>query len=156
MDEERVAFESMLEVLMKYVGSVNENHKEGVYFGTEQRLFPAEIHTVVIIGEREGIGITQLAEILQISKPTLSERIRILSRKGFVRKAVNPVDRKAVTLWLTEDGKTACVYHEKHHQHMFQVFKDYFKDDTAAKLKLFSDTFNQLLRFEQHFINNNR
>ncbi len=110
----------------------------------------------VIIGEREGIGITQLAEILQISKPTLSERIRILCRKGFVRKEVNPVDRKAVTLWLTEDGKIACVYHEKHHQHMFQVFKDYFKDDTEVKLKLFSDTFNQLLRFEQHFINNNR
>ena len=153
MLEERVAFDNMLEVLMKYVASVNENHKGGVYFGTEHLLYPAEIHTVVIIGEHEGIGVTQLAGIMNISKPTLSERIRKLIKKGFVKKETNPVDRKAVKLWLTKDGKTACNYHEKHHQKMFEVFKECFKDVAGEKIKLFSETFNELARFEQSFDN---
>jgi DNA-binding MarR family transcriptional regulator len=113
-------------------------------------LYPAEIHTVVAIGESEGISVTELARKLNLSKATLSERIQKLVKKDFVIKKKNPADRKAVVLFLTENGQIACEYHEKHHMNMYDVFRNYFKDETGEKIELFSKTFKELIRFEQN------
>ncbi|WP_169727914.1 MarR family winged helix-turn-helix transcriptional regulator [Desulfovibrio inopinatus] len=149
MKTEREQFEQMLEVLMKFVDTVNERHAGGVSFGTPYRLYPAEIHTVVAIGQNEGVGLTQLAEQLEISKATLSERIRKLIQKGFVEKRKNPIDQKAVELRLTETGKKAEHHHEFHHAKMYEEFRQYFGEDASRKIALFTRTFNELTGFER-------
>ncbi len=149
MVSEREQFEHMLDVLMQFVDAVNEEHAQGVCFGEKHRLFPAEIHTIVAIELNEGIGLTQLAEKLDISKPTLSERIRKLVTKGYVTKRKNPADQKAVQLHLTSDGKDAAYHHELHHQKMYETFSTYFGDESSHKIEMFTKTFTELSRFEQ-------
>ena len=98
-------FEQMQVALMDFVDAVNDSHAGGIDFGTEHRLYPAEIHTVVAIGDNEGIGVTQLAKQLDVSKPTISERTRRLAAKGFIRKEKESTNAKSVLLWLTADGR---------------------------------------------------
>lgn len=150
MNTDRESFEQMLVFLMKFVDTINESHAGGVSFGTEHRLYPAEIHTVVAIGGSEGISLTKLAEELNISKPTLSERIRKLTSKGFVEKKKNLQDQKAVTLWLTASGKKACEHHELQHLKMYKMFCAYFGSEAQEKIELFSETFRELMRFEEN------
>ena len=148
MDTRKERFERMLEALMAFVDATNQSHSEGVSFGAENRLYPAEIHTVVAISKTQGISLTKLAEELGISKPTLSERIRKLVRKGFVRKEKNPEDRKAVTLWLTEEGEIAERHHAAHHEKMYAAFCRHFGDDAPLKMELFTKTFEELCWFK--------
>lgn len=137
------SFEQMQELMMHFVDLVHNSHAGGVCFGTKYPLHPAEIHTVVAIGEKEGIGVTRLATLLNVSKPTISERIQKLVKKGFVQKIKAPDDQKSVTLWLTPDGNTASVHHELHHQQMYEVFLEHFGDEAREKINLFGETFSQ-------------
>lgn len=149
MDAQQNQFEYMLEALMQFVDAVNERHAGGVSFGSNHSLYPAEIHTIVAIGNNPGIGLTKLAEKLSIAKPTLSERIRKLVDKGFVVKDKDSTDQKAMMLRLTEEGKKAEKHHETHHLKMYEVFRKYFADDTAVKINLFTNTFRELAKFEE-------
>ena len=147
MNTEKERFEQMLEALLKFVDTINASHSQGVCFGAGNRLFPAEIHTIAAIGRNPGTSLTKLAGELCISKPTLSERIRKLVAKGFVKKEKNPEDQKAVTLWLTEKGETADHHHTLHHENMYAIFCRYFGEETPRKIDLFTKTFNELNRF---------
>lgn len=144
METEKERFEQMLEALLSFVDVVNDNHAEGVCFGSEKRLFPAEIHTIAAIGQNQGVSLTKLAEELRISKPTLSERIRKLVDKGFVKKEKNPEDLKAVTLRLTKDGEKADHHHTLHHEKMYAFFCRHFGAEAPQKIDLFTNTFREL------------
>lgn len=135
----------MLSAMLAFVDTVNAHHAEGVCFGTDIPLYPAEIHTIAAIAEAEGGSLTKLAGILGISKPTLSERIRKLVAKGFVRKEANPDDRKAVTLWLTENGRTADHHHTLHHERLYADFCLFFGNKAPIKIDHFKMTFDELI-----------
>lgn len=149
MDIERQQYEHMLDALMRFVDTVNKEHAQGVCFGDKHRLFPAEIHTIVEIGINDGVSLTQLAEKLEISKPTLSERIRKLVAKGYVIKVKNSADQKAVKLHLTSEGKDAAYYHDIHHLEMYRRFKAYFGENSSHRIELFTKTFTELSNFEK-------
>ncbi len=139
---------------MAFVDMVNASHAGGIDFGTGHRLYPAEIHTIVAIGDNEGMGVTELARQLDVSKPTVSERIRRLVNKRFIRKEKNPADAKAVTLWLTADGNAAYAHHEAHHQKMYEIFRNHFGNKAQEKIDLFAKTFTQasqvVKKFNEH------
>lgn len=151
MDSTRESFEEMQALMMNFVSLVQKSHAGGVHFGTEHALHPAEIHTVVAIGEKEGIGVTQLAALMNVSKPTISERIHKLVKKGFIQKIKAPDDQKSVTLWLTPDGETACAHHELHHQRMYDVFLEHFGHEAREQIDLFSKTFSQAAQIVNKF-----
>ncbi len=54
-----------------------------------------------------GDGITQkeILEDLSISKSTLSKTVNNLAQKGYLRKEVDPEDKRATRIYLTEKGK---------------------------------------------------
>lgn len=147
MSRGEAQFDRMLEALTNFVDAVNASHSGGVRFGSETRLYPAEIHTVAAIGRNRGISLTGLAGELGISKPTLSERIRKLVGKGFVEKKTNPEDRKAVTLWLTPDGEKADHHHTLHHKRLYAAFRRHFGEESPRKIDLFTRMFQELNRF---------
>jgi len=149
MNDEKERYEEMLASMMTFVDTINAYHAEGVCFGTEDPLYPAEIHTIAAIAGNEGVSLTQLARALGISKPTLSERMRKLVAKGFVNKETNPDDRKAVTLWLTEKGVTADHHHTLHHEKMYQEFRQFFGDKTSEKIDYFKVSFDELNAFDR-------
>lgn len=77
-----------------------------------------EIHTVAIIGDREGISITELANVRGITKGAASQMIYRLEDKGLVKKTVSPESDSKRNLYLTEKGKKARKEHRKMHENM--------------------------------------
>ncbi|WP_419785800.1 MarR family winged helix-turn-helix transcriptional regulator [Pseudodesulfovibrio sp.] len=144
MDTRQTEFEQMQSALLTLVDKMGKHHDQGVRFGIETRLFPAEIHTVAAIGEGEGITVTQLAVRMQVSKPTISERIKRLVAKGVVQKQSVPDNAKAVTLWLTPDGKTACASHAAYHEQMYAVFRRCFGKEAEQKANLFKAVIKEI------------
>lgn len=85
-------------------------------YGTDMPLTKAEIHTIVAVGDRPGINITSLAEVLGITKGAASQMIYKLVDKGSIEKKVSPNSDTEVVLYLTSDGKKNYDAHNMYHQ----------------------------------------
>ncbi|WP_320170224.1 MarR family winged helix-turn-helix transcriptional regulator [Maridesulfovibrio sp.] len=151
MNELKERFEAVQCSLMDLIDTINDQHKGGVDFGTGHRLYPAEIHTIEAIGDSPEITVTRLAERMGVSKPTISERINKLSRKGLVSKGTKAGDAKAVPLCLTESGNAAYKGHADHHQQMFDLFVGKYGDDAEAVLRKFSFAFKEMRELAVEF-----
>jgi DNA-binding MarR family transcriptional regulator len=72
-------------------------------YGTGDLLYFTEIHTITMVGKNEEINMTQLAEIMGVTKGAISQTIRKLVNKNFIIKS-NDVNRKEINLRLSEKG----------------------------------------------------
>lgn len=151
MNEFRKSYETMQHALLELVDTVNAHHRGGVDFGTGHRLHPAEIHTIATIGDEPQITVTQLAERLSVSKPTISERIGKLMKKGLVEKGTKPYDAKAVTLLLTKTGWTAYTHHEAHHDKMFDVFVSQYGEKSEIMAQKLSQALHEMQNLAELF-----
>ena len=77
-----------------------------------------EIHTVAIVGDHEGINVTQLAAMRGITKGAASQMVYKLVDKGLVEKRVSPNSDSELNLYLTKLGKKARAEHRKKHETM--------------------------------------
>ena len=151
MDTKRQSFEKMLQALVKLVDFFNAQHEGEVDFGNGIKLFPAEVHTLVVIDKKKNITVTELAQELKVSKPTVSERIRNLVKKDVVAKGKTTGNAKSVILILTPQGKQALVGHEAYHLKMYKLFEEYFKKDSKKKSEEFCKIFSQFLEIYKVF-----
>lgn len=143
-DEQR--FHKMNDVIMKITKVYMDWHDEEQDFGVNVNLRRAEIHTIQAIGNAQQMNITQLAQTLDVKKPTVSERINRLARQGLVLKSPHESNNKEVILSLTPKGWTAYENHEEKHHQLYKNFVDYF----GAEAGVFLDGFTQSLeRFDQ-------
>lgn len=53
-----------------------------------------------------GIRLGELNENVLLSQPSLSRMVDRLEAKGFIARAADPQDQRAMRLWLTEAGST--------------------------------------------------
>lgn len=81
-----------------------------------------EIHTVAIIGDREGISVTELAKVRGITKGAASQMIYRLEEKGLVEKRTSPESDSKLNLYLTKKGGEARAEHRKMHENMGTKF----------------------------------
>ncbi|MEK5645746.1 MarR family transcriptional regulator [Paenibacillus sp. FSL R5-0378] len=85
-------------------------------YGTDALLSRAEIHTIAAVGDKPGINITALADILGITKGAASQMIYKLVEKGTVEKKVSPDSDTEVVLNLTDEGQKNYVGHIEYHK----------------------------------------
>lgn len=81
-----------------------------------------EIHTVAIVGDHEGINVTQLAAMRGITKGAASQMVYKLVDKGLIKKQVSAESDAAVSLFLTKKGQQARKEHRKLHETMGTKF----------------------------------
>ena len=58
-------------------------------------------------GKKEGMAQKGLVEVLGVTRPTVSRMLRSLEELRFVRRQVNPMDRRRKDVWLTDEGLAA-------------------------------------------------
>ena len=111
-----------------------------------------EIHTVSIIGDREGISVTQLAAERGITKGAVSQMVYKLVDKGLVEKRISPNSDSELNLHLTKTGRQAFIEHRKKHEAMEKNFEKMLHDlpdetqqSLTAFLKAFEDELDKLL-----------
>lgn len=111
-------------VMHKYM----QFEKRARCYGTDKPLTQAEIHSIVIIGEKPDINVTELAKLRGVTKGAASQMIYKLVEKGFVSKHVSPNSDTEVCLNLTKDGKIAFCVHQEYHEESGSEFMKMLND----------------------------
>ena len=137
----------MNDVLMHVAKIYMEWHDKEQNFGVEDKLCRAEIHTIQAIGNNEGINITELSQLFHVTKPTISEKIKKLSKMKLIQKQKNPDNNREIHLVLTPKGKIAYENHEKKHDKMFYFFEKYFGQEHTSFLDSFMSNLQNFLAF---------
>jgi DNA-binding MarR family transcriptional regulator len=72
-------------------------------YGTGDLLYFTEIHTITVVARNDEVNMTQLAEIMGVTKGAISQTIRKLSHKNLILKT-NINNRKEINIRLSEKG----------------------------------------------------
>lgn len=145
MDDPQNSFNRMQDKLLAIVDLLNTGHKGGVDYGTGDLLTPVEAHTIQAVGDNQGLNLTALATTMNVTKATMSERVKKLTRQGLLRKSKALDNRKEILITLSEKGRLVQKGHEETHRKMFTQFAAYFGDRTEEQLELFNRAFNDYL-----------
>ena len=82
-----------------------------------------EMHIIESIGKggNDGVNITDIAQEMQITLPSVTIAIKKLENKGYVTKGRSREDGRRVYVHLTEAGRRAEVAHRYFHRQMLKA-----------------------------------
>jgi DNA-binding MarR family transcriptional regulator len=96
------------------------------------------------IGKHYRINVTELAELMGITKGAVSQMVNKLVCKQFVKKMKVARSEKAVFLELTPKGKKAFEGHEKFHKKMVMDFLKYAENISPKDFRKFKEIFTKI------------
>lgn len=78
--------------------------------GGDSGLSALQLRVLGFVADRgtEAVGVATLADVLQISRPTASDSIRILVERGYLQRKPDPKDGRSHALRLTPKGARAA------------------------------------------------
>ena len=76
----------------------------------ENSLSPLQIQILIFLlfHSKEKCKVSYLAQEFNMTKPTISDSIKILLQKGFIEKSYDLIDTRSYTVSLTETGKVTA------------------------------------------------
>ena len=105
-------YQELMWLILQVINKFSAMEKEPRYFGTEEKLYSREIHTIQAIGNYPVINVTDLASKLGITKGTISPIVTKLAEKKLVLKFKGGDNNKEILLRLTPKGEVAYYAHE--------------------------------------------
>ena len=112
-------------------------------FGTDELLTHSEVHLIEIIGEHEGMGVTDIGKLLGITKGAVSQSLKKLEKKGYTDKNPDPRNLSRLIVSLTSKGQAAFWAHKHWHEKMDGGFSDYLKNLKEDELRIIIDFLNR-------------
>ena len=94
-------------------------------FGTDKNLSHTEIHLIEIIGDNEGLSVTDISRRLGVTKGAVSQSLKRLETKGVSTKEKDPGNLSRAIVKLTAKGMTAYWAHKDWHETMDGGFSRY-------------------------------
>lgn len=134
----------LAETFLRIVQKVMENQKRPRHYGLSEKLYPAEIHTVMTIGNHENLHVSWLARYMGVTRGAASQVIVKLEKKGLIEKTVDPENATRILLNLTNKGKVAYYGHEQFHEEMDAPLFNYI-DQLSDNQYVFAQEFLQKL-----------
>jgi DNA-binding MarR family transcriptional regulator len=127
------ATNNLINQLIKITYKLNELEKIPIDFGTDELLYPSEIHTIDAVGDQFGI-----------TKGAVSQIIIKLNKKGYIQKIRNEAYSKEIILSLTEKGFKAYQTHKKLHEIMDKGLMELIDNYSDEWLQTFRDMLTKL------------
>ena len=68
---------------------------------------PIQIQILIFVAHHRASynNVSFLAQEFNVTKPTISDAVKVLHKKGFIEKDYSPADNRSYTIFLTEKGK---------------------------------------------------
>ena len=113
-----VTLRRMNEMLTIAYRSIIKVEELMLYDLSDGKLTISEMHMLESIGKRrgEGVTITEIAQDLEITLPSVTAMIKRLERKGYITKDRSSVDARRVHVLLTPEGSRAEIAHRYFHR----------------------------------------
>jgi len=103
-------------------------------FGIDEELSCTEVHMLEIIGENEGLSVTDLANLEGVTKGAASQKLKRLENKNLIAKQEDPENSSRSLITLTNKGKIVYYAHKHWHETMDGGFREYI--DSLAQDKI--------------------
>lgn len=87
-----------------------------------------QLHCIELIKEMHNPSLTELAERMDIAKPSMSVMIERLGRNNLIRKVTSDKDRRIAHVHLTEDGEKAASLHNELHRRISGLLTEEMTD----------------------------
>lgn len=116
---------------------------------------PSEIRVLLAVkrgtaSEKRDMKISEISRLLLVTSPTVTQIINDLEKDGMVIRQIDPADRRAVKIKLTEQGKELAIKAEKGFYKALSGLIDHLGEEEsehlAELLSKVSDYFNDLHR----------
>jgi DNA-binding MarR family transcriptional regulator len=113
--------------LLNTLAAINEKYnlmeKNPRMYGKCIMVYPSQIRAIVAIGHKPGINVTELAQLLEVSKASVSEMITKLEKNGLVRKTRVAGNNKEILLHITSACRVVLEDMDRRHEKIFQDLK---------------------------------
>jgi len=87
-------------------------------YGTGDLLYFTELHTITVVAKNKEVNMTQLSDIMGVTKGAISQTIRKLVHKNLILKT-NINNRKEINLKLSEKGRIVLKAQESFQKEIF-------------------------------------
>jgi DNA-binding MarR family transcriptional regulator len=115
-----------------------------VDYGTGDRLYFTEIHTITNIGKNKEINMTHLAEKMSVTRGAISQTIRKLVSKNLVLKS-NIANRKEFSLKLSDKGQIAYKGQMSFQREIFTFAENLYEKGSVQNRELVKGLFEAII-----------
>lgn len=127
------------ETAQKLINTFMQFRKTGWHTKKIAGFNPSEYKLMAVIrqGMSEGNGVMKVSEIsqkLHVTPPTVTQLINVLEKDGFVERTIDPDDRRAVKIKLTEKGLEVTEQARKAFREKFLGLIDHLGEEDSLKL----------------------
>jgi len=112
------------------------------------RLFPSEIHLLLVIDADRSINAVTMAGRLGISKGAVSQTLTRLENKGVLVKKKDPAYKNELTAHFTEMGEKALALHKRQRASLMMEYDTYLESVSEDERQVI----RQFLRHVENFI----
>jgi DNA-binding MarR family transcriptional regulator len=142
-------YQKVINQYFKSVRNFNEFESKPRDFGTGDLLYSSEIHTLVAIGNKGSLNLTELSRDLEITKGGTSKFVKKLLEKELIIKEKLYDNRKETFFRLTDRGAIAYEGHEVFSREMFGDIIDNLSELSEGEI----DTLGGFLELLNNVIN---
>ncbi|TFG40693.1 MAG: MarR family transcriptional regulator [Bacteroidia bacterium] len=112
-------------------------------YGTGDLLYFTELHTITMVAKNKEINMTQLAEIMGVTKGAISQTIRKLVDKNLIHKS-NINNRKEINLKLSEKGMIVYKSQESFQKEIFTFAGTLYEKALPADIDMVGRLFHAI------------
>jgi DNA-binding MarR family transcriptional regulator len=117
--------------------------KQPIHFGTGTKVYVNEIQTVSVIGQNPNANMTQLAEIMGVTRGAISQTVRKLITKKLVVR-INSRNHKEINLRLTDFGQLVSESYQAKMKEVFAFADELHASATPAERELVKRLFHRI------------
>ncbi|OIK15146.1 hypothetical protein BIV60_10485 [Bacillus sp. MUM 116] len=131
-DLESTTAQKLLKVFMQFRKTGWHDRKIAGYNPSEFKVL-ATIQRGISEG-RPNMKVSEISQKLQVTPPTVTQIINILEKDGLVERQIDPDDRRAVKIKLSEKGMEATIQARKAFAETFRGLIDHLGEEDSEKL----------------------
>ena len=106
-----------------------------------------EMHLIECVGKnKDGCTLSEIADGLNIARPSATVAVNKLAKKGYVKKAACADDGRSVKVFLTREGQKIDAYHRYYHRHMVRELTKGLSDEEKAVLLSAAKKLNEFFK----------
>ena len=115
---------------MMLVEKISNTTKTFKTFDTNVNIYRSEIHIIQLIGDREGMHISEISRLIGVTKGTVSQIVKRLEKKGLAEKHIDKDNNTRQLVNLTDKGIIAYNAHVNFHIHQHKKMEIFLQSLT--------------------------
>lgn len=106
--------EALDRLVSTLINTVLNLEKSRTFVVRGRRIYPSEVHLLLLLADQPAANATELARMLGLTKGAVSQTITRLVEKGLLTKTRDPASKNALALSFTTQGdETAAYFRDK-------------------------------------------